>query len=502
MGQYAIYLRKSRADVEAEARGEGETLARHRTALYALAERRGLNVVKEYAEIMTGESIEARPQMKQLLEDVRAGMYDGVIVNDVDRLGRGGGADQERIKIIFRVGRCKIITPTRDIDPESPYDEDMLDMNMYFSQYELRKISWRLMQGRIRSVESGNYINSRIPFGYKQIKDGKKITLIPDPEKAPIVQWMFDEYASGRSGIVAISNKLTDMGVLTTRGYNFSKTGVKRILENPVYVGTLVWGKTKTISTFEGEKKVKRSITNDNAIIVEDAHEPIVSREIFDRVQTMFNDQRHNPRVNTAKKLANPLAGLVVCAKCGRTMLVTTCKRGRTLYCRTYGCPTVGVSLQAIEDELVNILRQWCVDYADVPEEQTEVDKKQTDVYTRQLEQLRNRLANVRRFVETGLYSPAEYIEQRDMLQRSINAIQREMTEKAAPTVTQSINAMIPEIEKVIDAYPYAETNEQKNALLKSIIVKVDYEKSTRIYGNRHNPMEGVKLVVYPKIVL
>ena len=59
MNDYAIYLRKSRADIEAEARGEGETLERHRKALWALAQRRGLNVVREYSELVTGDSRKA-----------------------------------------------------------------------------------------------------------------------------------------------------------------------------------------------------------------------------------------------------------------------------------------------------------------------------------------------------------------------------------------------------------------------------------------------------------
>lgn len=89
MNQYAIYLRKSRADLDAEARGEGETLSKHRAALTEYARRRGLFIAREYAEIISGDSIAARPQMQALLADVKAGMYSGVIVNDVDRLGRG-----------------------------------------------------------------------------------------------------------------------------------------------------------------------------------------------------------------------------------------------------------------------------------------------------------------------------------------------------------------------------------------------------------------------------
>ena len=79
---YCIYLRKSRADSEAEMRGEGETLARHEKALTAFAKQSGLDVVAIYREIISGETIAARPQMQQLLSEVSEGLWDGVIVMD------------------------------------------------------------------------------------------------------------------------------------------------------------------------------------------------------------------------------------------------------------------------------------------------------------------------------------------------------------------------------------------------------------------------------------
>lgn len=70
-GGYAIYLRKSRADAEAETRGEGETLARHEKMLLDLAEKIGIKIGKIYREIVSGETIEARPEIQKLLSDVK-----------------------------------------------------------------------------------------------------------------------------------------------------------------------------------------------------------------------------------------------------------------------------------------------------------------------------------------------------------------------------------------------------------------------------------------------
>ena len=94
MQPYCIYLRKSRADMEAEAHGEGETLARHEKLLLEVARRGQYNVTQIYREIVSGETIAARPVMQRLLQEVEQGLWDGVLVVEVERLARGDTIDQ------------------------------------------------------------------------------------------------------------------------------------------------------------------------------------------------------------------------------------------------------------------------------------------------------------------------------------------------------------------------------------------------------------------------
>lgn len=502
MAQYAIYLRKSRADIEAESRGEGETLAKHRTALRALAKQRKLNVVKEYAELVTGDSIAARPQMQALLEEVKRGMYDGVIVNDIDRLGRGDSIDQEIIKYTFIAGHCLIITPTRDIDPARPSDEDMLDFSMFFARFEYRKITQRLFQGRLRSAESGNYICNHTPFGYKRVKVENRNTLEPDEVTAPIVKMMFDIYSKGVSGFNVIARKLNDMGIRTTLGYKFSAVAVKRILENPVYIGTIEFGKTKTVATFEDGRKKKRSVSTNGSIKVEHAHPSIIPDDVFYRVQSIIKDNKRIPRTPQNKSLSNPLAGLVKCSICGMTMRVVKCKNGdRSLLCLTHECPTVGSPLGIIENEILEILHGWCAEYAELPEEPKQVEDNSMELLQRQLDTITMRMSKARELVEIGVYSPSEYTEQKTMLERQADVVRRELADRKAPSVAQTIHEMLPKIDKVIDAYQYAETATEKNNLLKSIIQKVDYSKTVRARG-KQSPTIGLKLIIYPKLLL
>ena len=85
----AIYLRKSRADLDDESKGHGDTLARHRKTLLALADRLHVAVGKIYPEVVSGETIASRPQMQALLHDLEAGLWDAVLVVEVPRLTRG-----------------------------------------------------------------------------------------------------------------------------------------------------------------------------------------------------------------------------------------------------------------------------------------------------------------------------------------------------------------------------------------------------------------------------
>lgn len=503
MPDYAIYLRKSRADLDAEARGEGETLARHRAALWALAESRGLHVVREYAELVTGDSIAARPQMLLLLDDVRAGLYAGVIVNDVDRLGRGDSIDQEIIKSTFVAGGCVIVTPARDIDPASPTDQDMLDFSMFFARFELRKISQRLNQGRTRSAASGNYISPRVPYGYRKIVDGKRITLEPDPDTAPIVRMIFDWYDTGEMGFTRISHRLHDMGFKSWSGGTFQPACIRVILRNPIYTGTIIWGSTATRKTVEDGRRVTLHVPS-APTVAENAHPAIVPRDLFDRVQARLDERRHSAPTPADAELHNPLAGLVRCSVCGKMMGGhPSSSRGSRFYslrCRTVGCPTKSIYVSTVERAILETLRGWCTEYQDAPEAPAPDDSVRQLALQRQIDATRAQITRAQELVELGVYTPSDYITRRDALLDRINALTDALRQTPPPTRAQIIQQNLPQIKSVLDAYPLAETPAQKNALLKSVIAKIIYTK-TDVATKSIDPATLLTLDIYPKIM-
>lgn len=172
-----IYLRKSRADREAEARGEGETLARHERILLDLAKKRGYNVGAIYKEIVSGETISARPVMQQLLREVESGMWDGVLVVEVERLARGDTIDQGVVARSFQYSNTLIITPLKTYDPNNEYDEEYFEFGLFMSRREYKTMTRKSPNGRqgdlIRCPYSScSNISSKLPLVEKALLDG------------------------------------------------------------------------------------------------------------------------------------------------------------------------------------------------------------------------------------------------------------------------------------------------------------------------------------------
>lgn len=476
MNQYALYLRKSRADLDAEARGEGETLAKHRAALTALAKRRDLFVAREYAEIVSGDTIAARPQMQQLLEDVKAGLYAGVIVNDVDRLGRGDSIDQEIIKYTFASSRTLIITPNRDIDPANPTDDDMLDFSMFMARFEYKKISQRLQQGRIRTVMAGGYVSGNAPYGYTSKRENGQARLVPCEAEADVVPMVFAWYIDDRMPLSSIAKRLNDAGIRCRRGAFWTYTTVKNMLRNRAYVGDTVWGKQRTVKVvgLNGQRQSKLK-PGDSPMIVEGTHPALISRERFDQAQRLLSVKA--PATCAEKRLRNPLAGLVYCAECGRAMMTFKGTHGALiLRCATYGCQTVSRPLHHVEAAVLDVLDGWCADYR-APGQQPDRRAEDVAALNRQLATISQQLTRAQELVELGVYSPSEFVQRREALGKQRDSVLAglELIEKRAD---RPVNA--PMVRSVLDAYPSAQSVDERNDLLKSVIRRIVYSRPSQ----------------------
>ena len=149
---------------------------------------------------ISGESIEARPQMQRLLKAVEMRTYTAVPCIELERLSRGNGAGQARILKAFQFSNTKIITlnKTYDLASDDEFDEEFFEFGLFMSRREYKTIKRRLLRGRMQSQQEGYFIGSTLPFGYGKIKnpEGKGHILVPN-EQTPILQMIFRRYAEG-----------------------------------------------------------------------------------------------------------------------------------------------------------------------------------------------------------------------------------------------------------------------------------------------------------------
>ena len=280
MEHYLMYLRKSRMDTDYENISVKETLSRHRTILENFCKAKKLHVVEILEEVVSGESLYARPEMMRLLDMINTGMYDGVVCMDIERLSRGSSLESGHIMQVLQVNSCKIITPGKTFDLQNDSDEQFTDMKFMFSRYELKTINKRLVRGRNQSASEGKFMGSMAPYGYRTFKlPGEKgNSLCIEPEEAKVVQMIFEMYGKQGIGYNTIAYQLNQMHIPSRIG-EWGQTSVANIINNEVYLGKIRWRREPVKRVVKDGMLAKKRILNDDYELYEGRHEPIITEE-------------------------------------------------------------------------------------------------------------------------------------------------------------------------------------------------------------------------------
>jgi DNA invertase Pin-like site-specific DNA recombinase len=323
--KYAIYLRKSRADEEAEKYGDEETLSRHKAILTEFAARKGYYIDKIYQEVVSGETIKDRPEIQKLINDCYVGKYKGILVVEITRLSRGNQGDAQTIMDCLKYSNMNngilVVTPTKVYDvAHSTEDEEFMEFELFMSRKEYKMIKKRMDRGRKQMVVEGNYMGSRRPYGYTIKKTHRSRYLVPHPDEAKIVKQIFHWAANEKMTAGKIMRKLTAMGVPTYTGSSeWNIATIKDILRNPTYIGKVRWNHRMTVKTMrDGELIANRPRTNhtDHYMLYNGKHDALIDEETFKKAGGEFYSDKTKHR----HKLINPFATLITCAKCGKVM--------------------------------------------------------------------------------------------------------------------------------------------------------------------------------------
>lgn len=515
-----MYLRKSRADIEAEARGEGETLARHEKILLDLAKKMKLNVTQIHREIVSGETISSRPVMQQLLNEVEQGIWDGVLVMEVERLARGDTIDQGIVAQTFKYSGTKIITPNKVYDPNNEFDEEYFEFGLFMSRREYKTINRRLQRGRIQSVKEGKYVGNKPPYGYvrKKLEKDKGYTLEPHPEQANIVKLIFDWYTKERIGVSKIVRRLNEMQAPTATGGDWAISSLRGILRNPAYIGKVRWNfRPQVKKVMEGEIVIERPrAKKEDWILVDGLHEPIIDKDTFELAQKYLSE---NPSVPAPKHrgIKNPLAGLIICGKCGRRMVRRPYNRRNqpdTLMCPVTSCDNVSSQLSLVEDKLLQALEIWLKNYKiNIQAKEDNLTSRiglERDLLYKAIQKLDQDIKTLKKqseslydLLEQGIYTTEIFLERSKNISNRIEAAEKNKKElekqlEELSAKEKAKKEMIPKVEKVLEVYYDLKDPAEKNKLLKEIIEKVVYTKN--VNGRWHNRPDDFELVLYPKL--
>ena len=448
MVNVALYLRKSREDEELKE----ETLSRHETMLTEYCGRNNLNIVRVYKEVVSGENIANRPQMLALLDDVAAGLFDGVVCIELERLSRGNPIDQCEILDTFKASKTKIYTLQKVYDlTKEELDEEYFEFALFMSRREYKTIKRRLLRGRMQAAEEGYYTNSHAPFGFDREKTEKGFVLVPNKE-ADIVRTIFERYING-DGAYVIANSLNQMGARTKKGNLWTAPLVLRVIQSRLYIGEIhIWKYNKW---------------------VEGKHEGIIDKDTFDRAQQIHSTKSAKVRRDYTTK--NPLAGLVRCGACGK-LLQRSHRAGQQEYltCVNPGCEVrKSIRLDKVEplvlDELKKALDGFNYFLDDPVDERS--SENELKLLNSELKTKEKQIDRACELLEQGIYDIDRFKSRTLSVQKDIEKIKARINEINSIPKTDN-RAKIPILEKVFEIYPDLDRG-AKNKLLRSVIKEI-----------------------------
>ena len=420
-----MYLRLSKDD---ERSGESLSIENQRKVLTNYINEQGWTLYDEYVDDgYSGTSFE-RPGVQRLLEDAKNGKINLIICKDMSRFGRNYIAVGQYVDYIFPMYNIRFIALTDNIDTanNNSASMEMLPIVNVFNEWYAANTSKKLRAVIETNAKAGKYKTTFAAYGYDKGDDENRTPVI-DPETAPIVRRIFEMRASG-ANLRKIAMALNDDGILSPADYHYTKAGkatplyshhlwstqaVKRILHNPIYIGTLARMKMTTVS-YKNHKVIKRD--ESDWIIHENNHEAIISKELWDKVRELEDSVSTGKSTKTGE--VKPLSGMCYCSTCGTKMKFTSSMTGKTpqnytcgLYAR-FGkqyCATHFITLKALESVvLADIQRQ--IDFVMNDDKAREkylarkrgLNNLQENADRKRLQDITKRLGELDRLIETA----------------------------------------------------------------------------------------------------
>lgn len=288
---------------------------------------------------VTGTNFE-RKGFEQLMEAVRGGKVDCIIVKDFSRFGRDALDAVDLIDTIFPRLGVRFISVLDQYDSENPACTNERVNNIlkhFMNDYYAREVSEKLVQAHKLSREKGEYWGSRPPYGFERSAENSK-ALVPEPVEREIIRKIFYWYVFEGMSSYEIARELNATHVLVPsesydiRHYGESKNKrkiywtsecIRRLLQNPVYIGAAVFGKTKQMLS----KNIPlHMIPKEQWEIKENVWDALVEKSVFEEAQKIgvqrWKDYlpKWSSKMDENRCANGPLLGHIYCGCCGRRL--------------------------------------------------------------------------------------------------------------------------------------------------------------------------------------
>lgn len=266
---HIMYQRKSRQD-DPNATVE-EVLAKHEALPQDYAVRELGGPIPEeniYREVVSGESINDRIEIKKVLARIEDPQITGVLVVDPQRLSRGDLADCGRLINAFRYTHTQVCTPVMTYDLENKMERKFFQDELLRGRDYLEYTKEILFRGRVAAAKRGCYNGTYAPFGYRKVKIGKDHTLEIVEDDAEVVRLIFDLYTREQLTPFAIAERLNAMGLKPPRADSWKKDTIRHIVRNEHYIGKVRFNKVKSVPMLDNGEVVTKRVTQDDADVI------------------------------------------------------------------------------------------------------------------------------------------------------------------------------------------------------------------------------------------
>lgn len=475
----AAYIRKSRGDLE-------EDLIKHKTMMIEICEKYGWRYVL-YEEIGTGDTIESRSKMKQLLKDLDDDLYDAVVVMDFDRLGRGDEEDQGIIKKNLLRNEVFVVecSPFKVLNLYDENDMQVVEFKGFLARQEYKLISKRLNRGKKIGAKLGNFTNGIPPFPY--IYDASKKGLVIDEEKYKVYRDMMDKLFSGYS-CNEIAEELNKTNYPSPRSiYSKQKNAkwhgntINNILTSEIHLGKIISNKSK----YNKYKKERIEIDREEWVVVENCHEKCKTEEEHKKILSIIYRNRKDK--NARKASVNMYTGLIKCYKCESTLPIQKRKNGNYSVRKCPNCHAQGGDVSFLEDIIIeclsnfqdnieNIKEYLVSDQQDKLSLQQKLSKIEYEIHTKEQE-----LKRIQKGYIEGFFNIDEAKENSLPIKKEIEILvidKQKLEKELSKQSLVSIDELIRNYVALINKLPNVKDEKEKNLIYKQLIDGVYWDRN------------------------